>query len=64
MDWIANACRSNPPAHGVDRLRLPGERGLKRRLGQLEHGVTIKAPVTAALSKIADKLGVSIPKAL
>jgi LDH2 family malate/lactate/ureidoglycolate dehydrogenase len=64
MDWIAAACRSNPPARGVDRVRLPGERGLSLRAEQLRSGVAIKPAVVDALSKTAAKLGVPLPARL
>ncbi len=34
-EWIAQACRDNPPRAGVDAVRMPGERGLARRRDQL-----------------------------
>ncbi|MDB5864089.1 MAG: lactate dehydrogenase [Betaproteobacteria bacterium] len=64
MDWIAAACRSNPPARGVDRVRLPGERGLFLRAEQLRSGVGIKPAVVDALSNAAAKLGVATPARL
>lgn len=63
MDWIAEACRTNPPAKGVDRVRLPGERGLALRRKQLEEGVAIKSTVLAALAPYSEKLGVPLPSA-
>ena len=30
-EWIAQACRDNPPRAGVDAVRMPGERGLAKR---------------------------------
>ena len=64
MDWVANACRSNPPAQGIDRVRLPGERGLALRRTQMREGVSIKPAVVAALAAHAEKLGVDAPAAL
>ena len=61
MDWIVEACRSNPPAKGVDRVRLPGERGLALRRKQLAEGVAIKSAVVGALSRYAEKLHVPLP---
>jgi L-lactate dehydrogenase len=64
MDWIAAACRSNPPAKGVERVRLPGERGLELRRRQLEDGVAIKPAVIDALRAYSEKLGVALPRLL
>jgi len=30
MDWIAEACRSNPPRPDVGQVRMPGDRGIAR----------------------------------
>jgi LDH2 family malate/lactate/ureidoglycolate dehydrogenase len=63
MDWIAEACRSNPPAKGVDRVRLPGERGIALMRRQLSVGVAIKSAVVAELARYAETLGVPLPSA-
>jgi L-lactate dehydrogenase len=64
MDWIAEACRANPPARGVARVRLPGERGLALRRRQMREGVAIASPVVAALAAYGEKLGVRLPAPL
>ncbi|MEW5879178.1 MAG: Ldh family oxidoreductase [Pseudomonadota bacterium] len=63
-EWLREACRSNPPRPGVDRVRLPGERGLARRREQLAHGVALNAEILAALAPWADRFGVALPAAL
>jgi LDH2 family malate/lactate/ureidoglycolate dehydrogenase len=60
--WIAQACRSNPPAPGVERVRLPGEQGLARKRAALEGGVRLYPGVMDALAGWADKLGVPPPR--
>jgi L-lactate dehydrogenase len=64
MQWLREACRANPPRPGVDRVRLPGERGLARRREQLAHGVALHADVLPALAPWAEKLGVALPAPL
>ncbi|MGE5523553.1 MAG: Ldh family oxidoreductase, partial [Rhodospirillaceae bacterium] len=49
MDWIVNACRTNPPARGVDEVRLPGQRGLALMKQRLRDGVALKPSVVEAL---------------
>ncbi len=62
--WLREACRSNPPRPGVDRVRLPGERGLARRREQLAQGVAPNTDILPALAPWAEKFGVALPAAL
>lgn len=59
---LADACRANPPRPGVDRVRLPGENGLRRRAEQLEHGVELYPSILPALAPWAEKLGIAPPR--
>jgi L-lactate dehydrogenase len=58
---LANACRETPPRRGFERVRLPGETGLGRRIEQLEHGVELHPGIMPALAGWAEKLGVGQP---
>ena len=62
-EHVAAACRATPPRPGFDRVRLPGENGLRRRAEQLAHGVELHASILPALTPWADKLGVPSPVA-
>lgn len=64
MDWIVNACRTNPPARGVDEVRLPGQRGLALMKQQLREGVALKASIVSALQQLGEKHGIAMPSAL
>jgi len=64
MDWIANACVTNPPAQNVDRVRLPGQRGLVLMRRQLREGVALKPSIVEALTRLSAKYGVCLPTAL
>ncbi len=61
--WLAEAARANRPRPGVERVRLPGERGLSRKRDMLASGVTLYPGIMQALEAWADKLGVSLPEA-
>ena len=63
-EWIANACRTTPPRPGFDRVRLPGEAGLRRREKQLKEGVELYPTILPSLQPWSDKLGVLAPTAL
>lgn len=56
---VAAACRANPPRKGVERVRLPGESGLRRRAEQLSHGVMLHPSIMPALEPWARKLEVA-----
>jgi len=62
--WLADACRATPPRPGVERVRLPGETGLRRRAEQLEHGVELYPSVLPGLAEWSAKLGVTAPEHL
>ncbi len=59
-DHLAAACRATPPRPGVERVRLPGEKGLRHRAEQLAHGVELYPGILDALAPWSAKLGVSL----
>jgi LDH2 family malate/lactate/ureidoglycolate dehydrogenase len=58
---VAAACRATPPRPGFERVRLPGEAGLRRRRDQLAQGVELYPSILPALTPWAEKLGVTPP---
>jgi LDH2 family malate/lactate/ureidoglycolate dehydrogenase len=62
--WLAEACRRNPPAPGVDAVRLPGERALARRRAALAEGLDLHPGILDSLQPWAERLGVPLPAAL
>jgi LDH2 family malate/lactate/ureidoglycolate dehydrogenase len=60
-EYVAAACRATPPRPGFERVRLPGESGLKRRAEQLAQGVELYPTIMPALTLWAEKLGVPVP---
>lgn len=59
-EHVAAACRTTPPRSGFERVRLPGESGLRRRADQLEHGVELHSSILPAIEPWARKLGVQM----
>lgn len=57
--WIARACREATPRPGVERVRLPGERGLALKREQLERGIELHPSILPALAPWGTKLGVA-----
>ncbi len=58
---LAEACRATPPRPGVERVRLPGEGGLRRRGAQLRDGVELYPGILTALAPWAQRYGVALP---
>jgi LDH2 family malate/lactate/ureidoglycolate dehydrogenase len=59
--WIAEACRNNPPAPGVEAVRLPGQRALASKRQALAEGLHLQSGIMEALAPIAERLGVAPP---
>ncbi len=57
-DHIVASCHATPPRPGFDRVRLPGENGLRRRAEQLAHGVALHPSILPALEPWAKKFAV------
>ena len=64
MDWIANACRTNPPRVAGEPVRMPGDRAIERRASQLEHGVCLYPSMVEALKTCGEHYRVAFPKPL
>jgi L-lactate dehydrogenase len=64
MDFVADAARKSKPRPGVDRVRLPGERGLQRYREQLADGVALYPTIMPALAPWAQKYAVAPPAAV
>ena len=60
--FITEACRGNPPAPGVDAVRLPGERALALKRRALAEGVRRYPGIMSALQPWAERLGVALPR--
>jgi L-lactate dehydrogenase len=58
---LADQCRTTPPRPGVERVRLPGEGGLRRRAAQLRDGVELYPGILTALAPWAQRYGVAPP---
>jgi LDH2 family malate/lactate/ureidoglycolate dehydrogenase len=61
---VAKACRATLPLPGVERVRMPGESGLRRRREQLDKGVALYPSILPALAPWAERFGVAPPAAL
>ena len=57
--WLADACRDTPTRPGFDRVRLPGEAGLRRRAEQLSSGVELYPGILDGLEPWAKKFGIA-----
>ncbi|MEO8344988.1 MAG: Ldh family oxidoreductase [Betaproteobacteria bacterium] len=64
MDWLVGACHDATPRPGGERVRLPGENGMKRLREQMANGVALFPAIMPTLQPWAEKLGVAVPSAL
>ena len=64
MSWLSDACRSSPPRPGFERVRLPGENGLRKREAQLKNGVELYPGILPSLRPWSEKFGVKAPTSL
>lgn len=61
-DWIAAACRDNPPAAWNNGpVRMPGDSAARKRRAALEKGVPVGDVPWQKLVKDAERLGVPVP---
>lgn len=58
-EHVAATCRATPPRPGFERVRLPGESGIRRRAEQLANGVALHPSILPALKPWALKLSVT-----
>jgi L-lactate dehydrogenase len=63
MDWLVAACHDATPRPGVERVRLPGERGMQRYREQSATGVELYSGIIAALQPWAERYRVDVPVA-
>ena len=61
MRWIADACHGATPRPGVERVRLPGERGLAVARDARANGVALHPTIMPALAPCATRLGAPAP---
>ncbi|MDQ6619676.1 MAG: Ldh family oxidoreductase [Pseudomonadota bacterium] len=60
MDHMASTSHASKPRQGVERVRLPGERGMERLREQRAHGVQLRESIMPSLIPWARKLDVPV----
>jgi LDH2 family malate/lactate/ureidoglycolate dehydrogenase len=61
MDHLVRSAHESKPRPGVERVRLPGEAGLRRMREQRERGVALYPTIMPALAPWAERLGTPLP---
>ena len=64
LDHMVELSHGSKPRPGVDRVRLPGEAGLRRRREQRRHGVALYPAILPTLLPWGARLGVAPPAAV
>jgi L-lactate dehydrogenase len=63
LDWLANACRENPPIDATRPVRLPGERGLALKRDAQKSGLRLNPLVLQDIEKLATETKIALPSA-
>lgn len=64
-DWLANACRTNPPAPwNKGAVRVPGDSASAKRRDAMQNGVPVAQNDWDRMAKHAEQLGITPPAAL
>jgi L-lactate dehydrogenase len=61
MDWIAAACRDNPPRPGIDAVRLPGDRAVARKRSAEAQGLELHPTILPMLAEAAARHRLPLP---
>ena len=64
LDFVTAACHASTPRVAGQAVRLPGERGLKRRAEQLANGVELHPSIMPMLKPWAGKFAIAAPPPL
>ena len=64
MDWLGDACRTNPPRAGFSEVRMPGDRGMARLEKQTAEGVALHPTIAPMLREAGAKYDLAFPQAL
>jgi len=59
-DWLIRKLHDSDPAHGVARVRVPGDLDTERREERLASGVALPADIVAQLDAIGRDAGVGL----
>jgi L-lactate dehydrogenase len=61
MDYLSEACRSNPPIDPARPVRMPGDAAARGIAEAMAHGVAYDAPTWRAITGLARDRGVALP---
>jgi L-lactate dehydrogenase len=62
MDWIGDACRSNPPRPGMRTASTPGDRGMALKARQEAAGISLHPSIAPMLRDCAAVYGLAFPE--
>ncbi|CAM3792865.1 Ldh family oxidoreductase [Rahnella bruchi] len=61
IDALVQACHDSPPKPGINRVRLPGERGLATLAEGQRNGLPLSESLIETISQLAAEQGLSMP---
>jgi len=62
MQWLVDQSVANKPINKEVPVRVPGQRALARKAGQLQNGVTLHESIPPALAVLAKDAGIDLPE--
>ena len=62
--WLAESCRNNPPAEGVDNVRLPGDNAILNKEEAIANGVELYPGLLDGLKTFSDNYNIPVPEAI
>jgi LDH2 family malate/lactate/ureidoglycolate dehydrogenase len=62
--WLAESCRNNPPAEGVDNVRLPGDNAILNKAEAIANGLELYPGLLDDLKTFSDNYNIRVPGAI
>jgi len=62
--WLAESCRNNPPAEGVDNVRLPGDNAILNKAEAIANGLELYPGLLDGLKTFSDNYNIRVPGAI
>ena len=62
--WLAESCRNNPPAEGVDNVRLPGDNAILNKAEAIANGLELYPGLLDGLKTFSDNYNIRMPGAI
>jgi LDH2 family malate/lactate/ureidoglycolate dehydrogenase len=62
--WLAESCRNNPPAEGVDNVRLPGDNAILNKAEAIANGLELYPGLLDGLKTFSENYNIRVPRSI